>query len=48
MNAVGSAAGAVVIEVRRQIGQIPASSPAADTPEYAACVDIVTKAALRK
>ncbi len=48
MNAVGKAAGAVVLEVRRQITAKPGILTGADTPEYATCVDIVTKAALRE
>ncbi len=46
--AVGRAAGAVVIEVRRQIAKFPGILTGKDKPEYAACVDIVTKAALRE
>lgn len=48
MNAVGNAAGAVVNEVRRQITAKPGILTGQDTPEYATCVDIVTKAALRE
>jgi K(+)-stimulated pyrophosphate-energized sodium pump len=48
MNAVGSAAGAVVKEVRRQVSEKPGILTGQDTPEYAHCVDIVTKAALRE
>lgn len=48
MNAVGNAAGAVVQEVRRQITAKPGILTGQDTPEYATCVDIVTKAALRE
>jgi K(+)-stimulated pyrophosphate-energized sodium pump len=48
MKAVGSAAGAVVIEVRRQLKAHPGILNGTDTPEYANCVDIVTKAALRE
>ncbi len=48
MNAVGKAAGAVVLEVRRQITAKPGILTGADIPEYATCVDIVTKAALRE
>ncbi len=46
--AVGRAAGAVVIEVRRQLAKFPGILTGAQKPEYAACVDIVTKAALRE
>ncbi|TLD68254.1 sodium-translocating pyrophosphatase [Phragmitibacter flavus] len=48
MNAVGNTAGAVVQEVRRQISLKPGILKGTDTPEYATCVDIVTKAALRE
>ncbi len=48
MDAVGSAAGAVVREVRRQVAAKPGILTGTDTPEYGQCVDIVTKAALRQ
>ena len=48
MEAVGKAAGAVVKEVRRQLQARPGILDGKDTPEYGACVDIVTKAALRE
>ena len=48
MDAVGSAAGAVVKEVRRQIAAKPGILDGSETPEYGHCVDIVTKAALRQ
>ncbi|MGC4016815.1 MAG: sodium-translocating pyrophosphatase [Luteolibacter sp.] len=48
MDAVGSAAGAVVHEVRRQLGLKPGILNGTETPEYGQCVDIVTKAALRQ
>jgi K(+)-stimulated pyrophosphate-energized sodium pump len=48
MSAVGRAAGAVVTEVRRQLGLKPGILKGEDTPDYGACVDIVTKAALKE
>jgi K(+)-stimulated pyrophosphate-energized sodium pump len=48
MDAVGKAAGAVVIEVRRQLQAHPGILTGQDVPEYGTCVDIVTKAALRE
>jgi K(+)-stimulated pyrophosphate-energized sodium pump len=48
MDAVGKAAGAVVREVRRQIAERPGILRGEDKPEYARCVDIVTRAALRE
>ena len=48
IDAVGKAAGAVVLEVRRQLKLHPGILTGHDTPEYGTCVDIVTKAALRE
>lgn len=48
LEAVGKAAGAVVKEVRRQLTAKPGILKGTDVPEYGACVDIVTKAALRE
>jgi K(+)-stimulated pyrophosphate-energized sodium pump len=48
MDAVGSAAGAVVNEVRRQVKAFPGILTGESTPDYGQCVDIVTKAALKK
>jgi K(+)-stimulated pyrophosphate-energized sodium pump len=48
MEAVGKTAGAVVKEVRRQLQAKPGILNGTDDPEYGACVDIVTKAALRE
>jgi K(+)-stimulated pyrophosphate-energized sodium pump len=48
MEAVGKTAGAVVREVRRQLQKKPGILSGTERPEYGACVDIVTKAALRE
>lgn len=48
MQAVGKTAGAVVKEVRRQLQAKPGILNGTENPEYGACVDIVTKAALRE
>jgi K(+)-stimulated pyrophosphate-energized sodium pump len=48
MDAVGKAAGAVVREVRHQLANKPGILQGTDKPDYARCVDIVTKAALRE
>jgi K(+)-stimulated pyrophosphate-energized sodium pump len=48
MSAVGSAAGAVVLEVRRQIAAKPGILNGTEIPDYAQCVGIVTSAALKQ
>ena len=48
MNGVERAAQKVVIEVRRQFREIPGILEGTATPEYAKCVSICTKGALRE
>lgn len=48
IRAVGNAAQYIIIEVRRQFKEIPGIMEGKAKPDYASCVDIVTKGALKE